>query len=45
MDYYKAVYVSALTGKRVNAILDNVDEVYKKRIPKDIDRDTKRSAS
>ena len=29
MDYYKAVYVSALTGKRVNAILDNVDEVYK----------------
>jgi GTP-binding protein len=28
MDYFKAVYVSALTGKRVNVILDAVQEVY-----------------
>lgn len=28
MDYYKAVFISALTGKRVGAVLDAVNEVY-----------------
>jgi GTP-binding protein len=29
MSYFKAVYVSALTGKRMGTILDTVNEVYK----------------
>lgn len=28
MDYFKSVYISALTGKRVGAVLDAVNEVY-----------------
>lgn len=30
MDYFKAVYISALTGKRVNNVIEFVDEVYQK---------------
>lgn len=30
MDYFRAVYISALTGKRVNTVLEVIDEVYEK---------------
>lgn len=30
MDYFKPLYISALTGKRVNLVLDTLNEVYHK---------------
>lgn len=30
MDYFKPLYISALTGKRVNLVLDTLNEVYQK---------------